>query len=236
MTKTLPRAAEIASLQAFAWVPKDRMRILCSNMEELHVGKGEILYRPGEMAKHLFCVFEGMVGLCLSGSGGRFLRLILTMPGDWFGVSALVPGWRRVSRAMAVHNARVGRIEAKVFVTDVCGMPWGIFSGLTESTIKPLLMISLRRAQFLVEPLFDRIVLTLWEYVSRPAAKGAKGLLTSVLTHEEFAALVGASRPRVSLALKEIEGKGFITREGKQIRVHEKPLHDYLQRKFEFLL
>ena len=137
---------------------------------------------------------------------------------------------------MAIENARVGRIEARIFVSDVCGMPWGIFSGLTETLVKPLLTISLRRAQFLVESLLDRVVLTLWEYASRPAAQNAKGLLTSVLTHEEFAALVGASRPRVSLALKELEGKGFITREGNQIRVHEKRLHDYLERRFEFLL
>ena len=236
MTKALVSAGEIAALPAFAWVPKDRMSILSSNMEELHVGKGEILYRPGQIAKHLFCVFEGMVGLSLSASRGRFLRLILTMPGDWFGVSALVPKWRRVSRAMAIENARVGRIEARIFVSDVCGMPWGIFFGLTETLLKPLLTISLRRAQFLVEPLLDRVVLTLWEYASRPAAQNAKGLLTSVLTHEEFAALVGASRPRVSLALKELEGKGFVTREGNQIRVHEKRLHDYLERRFEFLL
>ena len=236
MTKSFANAAEVAKLQTFAWVPKDRINILCSNMEELHLGKGEVLYRPGQIAKHLFCVFEGMIGLCLSASRGRFLRLILTMPGDWFGVSALVPTWRHVSRAMAIDNTRVGKIEAKTLVTDVCGMPWGIFSGLTETMIKPLLTISLRRAQFLVEPLLDRVVLTLWEYASRPATKGGKGLLPSVLTHEEFAAMVGASRPRVSLALKELEGKGFITRDGKQIRVHERALHSYLARRFEFLL
>jgi CRP-like cAMP-binding protein len=99
-----------------------------------------------------------------------------------------------------------------------------------------LLMVSLRRAQFLVENLADRVALTLWEYAGHPEARWARGLLPSVLTHEELAALVGASRPRVSLVLRQLESRGFFVREGNHIRVREKPLRAYLERQYEFLL
>jgi hypothetical protein len=45
--------------------------------------------------------------------------------------------------------------------------------------------------------------------------------------------MVGASRPRVSLALKRLETAGLFVREGKQIRVQDKPLRADLERRYE---
>jgi len=40
----------------------------------------------------------------------------------------------------------------------------------------------------------------------------------------------------VSLALKQLASRGFCARVGNQIRVQIKPLHDYLERKYDFLI
>jgi hypothetical protein len=80
------------------------------------------------------------------------------------------------------------------------------------------------------------VALALWEYAAHPEARRARGLLPSTLTHEQLAATVGASRPRVSLALKWLEHEGVFHREGKQIRVQEDALRRHLKRKYEFLL
>jgi len=227
---------ELGGLQTLDWLPPDRMDLLSRRMAELSVGRGEVLYRTGQPAEHLYCVLEGAVGLSLLGSEGRVVQLALLARGEFFGVTALVRGWRHVSNAMALRDSRVGRIEARTFVTEVCGLPWEVFTGLTETTLKPLLVVSLRRALFLVEALPDRVALALWEYASHPEARRANGLLPPALTHEELAAVVGASRPRVSLVLKRLESRGFFVREGNQIRVQEKPLRAYLERKYGFLL
>jgi predicted transcriptional regulator len=63
----------------------------------------------------------------------------------------------------------------------------------------------------------------------------SKGLLATGLTHDELAAMVGASRPRVSLALKQLERRGFLVRRGKEIRVQEKPLRAYLEERYGFV-
>jgi hypothetical protein len=47
---------------------------------------------------------------------------------------------------------------------------------------------------------------------------------------------VGASRPRVSLALKKLQKAGIFVREGGQIRIREKALRGYLERKYESLI
>jgi CRP-like cAMP-binding protein len=213
-----------------------RLALLSRAMTILRVRRGEVLYRPGQPARHVYYVLEGAVTLSLLGSEGRFLQLSLLTRGEFFGETALVHGWRRSSQATALRDSRVGRIEAHTFVTRVCGLPWEPFTGLTEAVLKPLFLVSLRRSLFLVEELSDRVALALWEYAGHPEARRARGLLPHTLTHEQLAAVVGASRPRVSLALKRLENEGLFVRERGQIRVRERPLRGYLERKYEFLL
>jgi CRP-like cAMP-binding protein len=236
MVKSNIPLAQFKRLEVLNWLSPGQLQLLTGRMTELRAGKGEVLYRPGQAAQHIFLMLEGAVGLSLPSSNGKFLRLALLTPGDFFGISAFVSGWRRVSRAMALRESRVGMIDAKILVSEICGLPWESFTSLAEATIKPLLVISLRRALFLVEELTDRVALALWELSGHPNAVREKGLLTLAVTHEEIAALVGASRPRVSLALKRLENRGFFTREGSRIRAQTKPLRDYLERKYDHLL
>ena len=233
---TVIRAAELRGLEALRWLAPFRLELLSRHMTALRLRKGEVLYRTGQPATHLYCVLEGTVSLSLLGSEGRFVQLALLTRGQFFGETALVRGWRRVSHATALGDCRVGGIEARTLVSKVCGLPWEIFSELTEAILKPLFLVSLRRALFLVEELPDRLALALWEYAGHPEARRARGLLPPTLTHERLAAVVGASRPRVSLALKRLENQGLFSREGGQIRVREKSLRGYLERKCESLL
>jgi CRP-like cAMP-binding protein len=235
MKKSLVQVPELRGMKTLDWIPSGRMDLLSRHLTELRVKKGEILYHPGMLAKHLYCVLEGTIGLYLAGSEGRFLCLSLLTRGEFFGVSAFVPGWYRISRAVALRDSRVGRIDARTFVTEVCGLPGDGFSAIIESTLKPLLQVSLRRALVLVENVVDRVALMLWEYASHPVAEQTMGILPPALTHEELAALVGASRPRVSLALRDLGNRGLFTREGNQIRVHEKRLRAYLEGKYGYL-
>jgi CRP-like cAMP-binding protein len=156
--------------------------------------------------------------------------------GEFFGVAALIPGWRRVSHASAVRNSRIGEISARFLVEKIFGLSWKNFSTLTELTLKPLFILSLRRALFLIEDLPNRVATVLWEYAAHPEATKQRGLLPLSLTHEEISALVGASRPRVSLALKQLEERGFFIRKGKQIMVEQAALEGYLRREYEFIL
>jgi CRP-like cAMP-binding protein len=180
-------------------------------------------------------VLDGVIGLSLLGSEDRFVRLILSARGEFFGIDALIRRWRRVSVATALQDSRVARIEPRIFVTEVFGVPWEPFEGLIDTLIKPVLKVSLQRAVFLVENLSDRLALALWEYSHGFDIRRSKGLLPTALTHDELAAMVGGSRPRVSLALKELQQRGVLVRSRKQIRIQEKPLRAYLEDRYGFV-
>jgi len=227
---------ELRGLGGLDWLPPAKLELLSQEMTVLRARKGEVLYRPREFATYIYCVLDGTIGLFLHGSDGRFVQLGLIMPGEFFGETALVPGWRRVSEAKALQDSRVGRIDAPTLVSKVMGLPWESLSNLTKMLLRRLFVLSLRRSLFLVEQLPDRLALALWEYAGHSEARRARDLLPSALTHEELAAMVGASRPRVSLALKRLETAGLFVRNGKQIRVQKKSLRAYLEGKYESLL
>jgi len=236
MIKNKLQPSDLYNLQLFQRFSAKQLALLARNMTTLRLRRGEVIHRPGHAAENLYLVLEGEVGLSLLGSKGRALRLMLLAQGEFFGVNALVPGWRHVSHASALRDCQIGQIPARSFVEKVCGLNWKNFSALTEITLKPLLLVTLRRALYLVEDLPNRVATTLWEYAGRPEAKKRGGLLPLSLTHEELSGLVGASRPRVSLALKQLAQRGFFNRKQKQILVRQEALSSYLRREYEFLL
>jgi CRP/FNR family transcriptional regulator, cyclic AMP receptor protein len=234
MKKSVIQTSELREMGTFDGFSEKSLDRLASNMEELRVSRGEAVYRPGQSAKYLYCVLEGVIGLSLLGSEDRFVRLMLSGRGDFFGIDALIRRWRRVGVATALQDSRVARIEPRIFVTEVCGVPWEPFDGLIHTLITPVLKVSLQRAVFLVENLADRLALALWEQSRGFGIRRSKGLLSPVLTHDELAAMVGASRPRVSLALKQLQIQGVIIKSGKHIRLQEKPLRAYLEERYGF--
>lgn len=235
MHESFIQTAELRELGTLEGFPAERLNHLGRNMEEMRVGKGQSIYRPGQPASYLYCVLEGVVGISLLGSEDRFVRLMLATRGKFFGIDALMHKWRRLSMATALEDSRVGRIGPRAFVTQVYGLPWEPFSGLIDTVLKPVLKVSLQRAMFLVENLPDRLALVLWEYTGDINIKRSGRCLPARLTHDELAAMVGASRPRVSLALKRLERRGLLARKGKQIRVQEKPLRAYLEARYGFV-
>jgi len=236
MTKEKVELSDLRALQVLQDFSVAQLKQLSRNMTVLNVRKEEAIYRPGQEADNLYLVLDGEIGLSLLGSKGSSLRLAVLAQGEFFGVAALIPGWRRVSHASAVRDSRIGEIPARFLVEKICGLSWKNFSLLTELTLKPIFLVSLRRASFLIEDLPNRVATVLWEYASHPEARRKGGLLPLSLTHEEISGLVGASRPRVSSALKQLEQRGFFIRKGKQIMVQQAALGAYLRREYEILL
>jgi CRP-like cAMP-binding protein len=111
MNESVIQTLELRELGTLEGFSTDRLDHLGRNMEELRVGKGQSIYRPGQPAKYLYCVLEGVIGISLLGSEDRVVRLILSTRGEFFGIDALIRRWRRLSIATALQDSRVGRIE-----------------------------------------------------------------------------------------------------------------------------
>ncbi len=73
--------SELRRLAGLAWLPPAKLGLLSKHMTGLRLRRGEVLYRPGQPAKHIYCVLDGTIGLPLLGTDGRFVELGLLAAG-----------------------------------------------------------------------------------------------------------------------------------------------------------
>jgi hypothetical protein len=165
------KASELHDSHVLRSFSNSQLNPLARDVTVLQVRKGEVIYRPGPPTENLYIIIDGEVGLSLLGSKGSFLRLAVLSSRRVFWRRRAGSRWRQVSHAGAFSHSRIGAIPARKFVEGVCSLPWKVFTALTEMTLKPLLLVSLRRALYFVEDLPNRVGTTLWEYASRPEAR-----------------------------------------------------------------
>src|SRR5437870_392075 len=115
---------ELRSLARLGWLSPTKLDLLSRRMKALRLKKGEVLYRPGQPAHHVYCVFHGAVGLSLLGSEGRFVQLALLTRGEFFGETALGVGGRPLRQARVCQDSRVGPIAARTLAMEVGGLAW----------------------------------------------------------------------------------------------------------------
>ena len=144
MSESVIQISELRKLGTFEWLPADHLDHLALKIKEERLRKGQLIYRPGQPAKYLYYVLDGAIGIAMLGSEDRFVRLMLSTKGEFFGIDAVMRKWRRLSMATALQDSRVARIEPRVFVTEICGLPWEPFSGLIETLIGPDRKVSLQ--------------------------------------------------------------------------------------------
>ncbi|MBF0180007.1 MAG: cyclic nucleotide-binding domain-containing protein [Magnetococcales bacterium] len=82
-----------------------------------HYPAGSVIYQQGESAQHFFVVQEGQVVITRETSSGQCL-LVEPGPGEVFGiVSLFTPSQKRFTTATAKTEARVLRVDARVFIS-----------------------------------------------------------------------------------------------------------------------
>src|SRR3972149_9989596 len=106
MNKSVIQTSELRELRTLEGLSEGCLDRLASSMEELRVSKGQSIYQPGQPAKYLYCVLEGVIGVSLLGSEDRLVRLIVSTRGEFFGIDALMRRWRRLSVATALQDSR----------------------------------------------------------------------------------------------------------------------------------
>ena len=75
----------------------------------------------------------------------------------------------------------------------------------------------LRSSGFLNLGLHQRIAITLLELSSDFGIKESRGTLLRAFSHRDIAELVGASRPRVTEHLAQLEREHLVIRQGRQL-------------------
>ncbi|MCO5132263.1 MAG: Crp/Fnr family transcriptional regulator [Xanthobacteraceae bacterium] len=164
--------------------------------------KGHALYRQDEVSDQVFVVMSGRVGITMLRADGQELLIDIVGVGALCGEGAAFDGLPRFSSASALEDCEMLAIPTADFCKLMAGNTE--FARLVVGTIAlKQRMLAMRLAQVAQASPEHRITELLSQIVTPDSS-------TIVLTHQQIANLIGASRITVTRAMQRLRRDGTV--------------------------
>ncbi len=186
----------------------------------------EVILRAAELATQAHILLAGIARItCLSARGER-VTVAMLAPGPIPEFPAL-PMSQSDFRCEAFNDCRVGSVSWEDLDGITVNASESAFKKFHQNDLKQWYRLLLRSSSSLNLGLHERIAMTLLELCSDFGIEESRGTLLRVsFSHKDIANLVGASRPRVTEHLAQLERERFVVRQGRQLVVRVGKLWD----------
>jgi CRP-like cAMP-binding protein len=160
-------------------------------------------------------VLEGRIRLSILSSDGRELSFAHAGPGSIFGEIATLDGGERTAGATAISRVKAMALPQRAMLELIENNPQVALAAIRflcarlRETDQRLEAIALHR----IEVRLARLMLSALKLQS-PGSAGRSVGLDLGMSQGELALLIGASRPKVNIALTMLQDMGAITRTG----------------------
>jgi len=217
-------AALLSALEEFAW-PVKAAAELARGAHIIPYDKGSTIFHAGEAADLVYVLLSGEATLEY-GAEDSSLLVSIARSGQMLGIFAPELGTVAKTRPEQLFSARA-LSRCKVAIIPTSRVAHGLQRLSSADLVRVLdssrdqwVRLCRRLLEYLTMSVRGRLVHALGEMADHFGVSDARGrLITLRLSHENLAALVGASRPMVSKHLKELEVNGIVSREGGRYRV-----------------
>jgi CRP-like cAMP-binding protein len=178
---------------------------------------GQVIFSQGDAADSVLHVVRGKVKIAVTSGQGREAVIGLFGDGDFFGEGCLIALPLRLASAVAMTDASVMRIEKAHMIRVLHAQP-----DFAEVFTAHLLTRNSRVEADLVDHLFNsserrlaRVLLLLANF----GKEGKPEPITTKISQEMLAEMIGTTRPRVSFFMNKFRKLGFIEYNG-SLKVH----------------
>jgi CRP/FNR family transcriptional regulator, cyclic AMP receptor protein len=212
------RSNNAARLHAPSPVPGNEVAALNGPFHAESYGHGEVIYRPGDAADRIYLVKSGRVRLLRQGKGGSRAVLGILREGDLFG--ELLRPEEAVMEELAVAAGEtlvwsIGSHDFRGLLDSRPGLALDIIRGLNERMRRMrsrLLGLTFKE----VPARLAELLLVLAETHGDPCPHGGE-LDLKVVTQQDLADLLGASRSFVSTQINEMKRDGLLGNVGRTL-------------------
>jgi CRP-like cAMP-binding protein len=188
---------------------------IASRMRRVEFAPDQMIFSRGDPGKELYLVLEGRIRLSILSSDGRELSFAHAGAGAIFGEIAALDGGERTAGATAISRVQAMALPQRAMLelvennAKVAAAAIRFLCTRLRETDQRLEAIALHR----IEVRLARLMLSALRLQS-PGAKGQNVALDLGMSQGELALLIGASRPKVNIALTMLEDMGAIKRAG----------------------
>ncbi len=204
------RAELLKRVNIFVDLDEGDILDLANSSIEKKFSKNNVIVSQEEQGSALYILCEGRVKVVLYGDSGKELILTVFKPGDFFGEMSLLDKKPRSAHVICMEDSKLIILERNIFEKQILKNP--------KVALKILQVLSARLRKtdesfgnLALLDVYGRLARTLIDMGNTDGKKVSEGLLIENRpTHQEIAAMIGATRETVSRGLSEFERRGFI--------------------------
>jgi CRP-like cAMP-binding protein len=193
---------------------QDRAAIV-ARMRHVQFQPDQMIFSRGDPGRDIYLVLEGRIRLSVLSSEGRELSFDHAGPGHVFGEIATLDGGERTAGATAIGRVQAMSLPREVMMELIERNPKVAVAAIRflcqrlRDTDERLEAIALHR----IEVRLARLMLSAMK-LQAVEPKDGKAKLDVGMSQSEIGLLIGASRPKVNIALTALESIGAIVRSG----------------------
>jgi CRP-like cAMP-binding protein len=209
----------ITALEDLGW-PANAAAELAHGAHIVPYDKRSIIFTAGEPADLLYVLLSGEVKLHFDAGDGAGLLVSIARGGQLLGVFAPASGSAKAAKpeqlftAQALSRCKVAIIPTARVAQILHALSAEKLVRVLERSREDWMDLCCRLLTFLTMSVRRRLTHTIAEIADSFGVADARGrLITLRLSHEDLAALVGASRPMVSKHLKEMASEGVLSKQ-----------------------
>jgi CRP-like cAMP-binding protein len=208
----------LAATALFAPLSDDDRAAIAGSMSKLQFEPGALIFQRGDPGRDVLLVVSGSVRLSVMTPEGRELSLLHAGPGEILGEIAVLDGGQRTADARAVGRVTVLKLQRAVLVDELRRNSAMATAAITflcrrlRATNDILEAIAL----YPIEARIARFLLSVARLKGAAAGKDGRVPVELGMSQGDLALLIGASRPKVSMALQALEASGAIARAGER--------------------
>ncbi len=182
--------------------------------------KGQTLFYEGTRPLGLFCINEGTVKIYKSTSNGKEQIIRLAKAGDFLGYRALLGEEHYAASATILEDAKVCFIPKESFM-QLLSTDSNLYRKLMKAVCHELGIMEEKVTSLSQKTVRERLAGTLLMLKKTYGIEGENNSkqLDIALSREDIASIVGTATETVIRLLSEFKRDGFISLEGKKIRV-----------------
>jgi CRP-like cAMP-binding protein len=210
---------KLSRIKALSWLSSSETRLLATRLVIADFKQSEVMFDQLTSVSEAHILLKGMARITCQNAHGQRIPIAIIAPGLIAELPS-APLSRFDFRCEAYNDCKVGHLSRFDFDEITMNGYKLASTKMSENNLRQWSRLILRTSGFLKLDLHDRVALTLLELCSDFGIEESRGmLLRAPFTHQDIADLVGASRPRVTEHLAQMELEHLVTRQGRQLIV-----------------
>lgn len=171
--------------------------------------RGEWIFALGDSADSIYLLREGRIKITALAEGGHEVLHEIIGPGEIFGETSVILGIPRTTSAQALETSLLCEIRRKAFETLLSRYPELSFQ-LLKSVGLRLKKAEAQLVNVICNDISHRVRKTLIDLMIKESGTMPNWPVKIMITQQDLANLIGASRQKTWQTLKELEDSGVL--------------------------